>query len=249
MKFFWRQGWVLGLGLSIMASAPLSAEELRPQLDDLVRHFGEVVFGDEYGVGDASGVVAKWQQSPIGISVQGDQREELLNIAARHIRGLTKLTGIQFKKVDPGSADAKIDLLFLKRKDMPAVAKQLPPRDAAVISKMLNDPTARCFFVSWKVPNDRIVKAIVLVNAQLEAAQINACLLEELTQLMGLPNDVDAYWTTLFKPIDSSQNWSRWDELYLKTLYDPHMKPGMNKAQALEVARTLFAKELSKTPD
>ncbi|OEJ66866.1 hypothetical protein BEN30_10720 [Magnetovibrio blakemorei] len=234
--------------MSLLMSTPLLAEELRPQLDDLVRHFGNVVFGDEYGVGDAPGVVAKWQESPIGIAVQGHSTDQLIDIAARHIRGLTEITGVQFKKVAPGSPNAKIDLMFLYRQEMSAVAKQLPPRDASALTTMINDPTARCFFLSWKVPNDRIVKAIVLVNAKLEPAEVNACLLEELTQVMGLPNDVDAYWPTLFKPIDSSLNWSRWDKLYLKTLYSPQMKPGLNKAQALEVARTLFAKELSKSP-
>lgn len=248
MKLFWRQGCALGVCLALLTSPALSAEELRPQLDDLVRHFGNVVFGDEYGVGDAPGVVAKWQDSSIGIAVQGHSTDQLIDIAARHIRGLTEFTGVQFKKVAPGAPNAKIDLMFLYRKEMSAVAKQLPPREASALTTMINDPTARCFFLSWKVPNDRIVKAIVLVNAKLEPAEVDACLLEELTQVMGLPNDVDAYWPTIFKPIDSSLNWSRWDKLYLKTLYSPQMKAGVNRAQALEVARTLFAKELSKSP-
>jgi len=43
---------------------------------------------------------------------------------------------------------------------------------------------------------------------------------------------VDAYWPTLFKPIDMSVKWSRWDKLYIKTLYDPRLKPGMKVATA-----------------
>jgi len=70
--------------------------------------------------------------------------------------------------------------------------------------------------------------------------------LEELTQVMGLPNDVDAYWPTLFKPLDMSVKWSRWDKLYIKTLYDPRLKAGMKPVDALYIARGIFADALAK---
>lgn len=92
------------------------------------------------------------------------------------------------------------------------------------------------------------MKSIVVVNVERDPVQIDACLLEELTQVMGLPNDVDAYWPTLFKPVDTSLNLSQWDKLYLKTLYDPRIKPGMKPVDALYVAKGIFAKALAKIP-
>ena len=38
------------IGFVLLGAPPAHSEELRPQLDDLVRHFGQVVFGDEYGM-------------------------------------------------------------------------------------------------------------------------------------------------------------------------------------------------------
>ena len=238
---------VLGLSLlgALLEASPTRAEELRPQLDDLVRHFGQVLFGDEYGLNTGSKVIAKWQ-GPVGFTVQGRATPQMGKMLGRHLGGLVPLTGLKFKQVKPGTPGPVIDLFFLKRKEMSLLSGA--NIDTKVIKRLTDDPTMVCFFLNWKKPQDRIVKAIVVVNVERDPAQINACLLEELTQVMGLPNDVDAYWPTLFKPLDTSQSWSRWDKLYIKTLYDPRLKPGMKPVDALFAARGIFAAALAKQP-
>ena len=103
-----------------------------------------------------------------------------------------------------------------------------------------------CYFLSWHLPPERIVKAIVVVNNQMSLTRINSCLLEELTQMMGLPNDANAYWKTLFNPTDMSSAHSPWDMLYLKTLYDPRLKPGMSPRETKDVVREIFRDALGK---
>jgi len=221
------------------------AEELRPQLDDMVRHFARVVFGDEYGLNTGAKVIAKWQ-GPVGSTVQGRATPELGKMLGRHLGGLAQLTGLKFKQVKPGTLGPTIDLLFLKRKEMAKIRGN--NLDSAVIKRLTDDPTMVCFFLNWKKPDDRNIKDVVVVNVERDPAQIDSCLLEELTQVMGLPNDVDAYWPTLFKPLDMSVKWSRWDKLYIKTLYDPRLKPGMKPVDALYIARGIFADALAKQP-
>jgi len=222
-----------------------SAEDLRPQLDDLVRHFGHVLFGDEYGLNTAPKVIAKWQ-GPIGITVQHRATKPLAAMVSRRLTDLAKLTGVRFKQVKPGAPGQSIDLLFLKRKEMSLVqGANINPQ---TIKTLTSDPSMVCFFLSWRKPADRLVKAIVVVNVERDPVSIDACLLEELTQVMGLPNDVDAYWPTLFKPVDQSLEWSVWDRLYLKTLYDPRLKPGMKPVDALFTARGIFKDALAKMP-
>ena len=233
------------LSLSLFSVSSARAEELRPQLDDMVRHFGQVVFGDEYGMNTGAKMVAKWQ-GPVGFSIRGRATQEMGKMLGRHLGGLVQLTGLQFKQVKPGSPESNIDLLFLKRKEMANISgANLNP---AVIKRLTDDPTMVCFFLHWKKPEHRIVKAIIAVNIERDPVLIDACLLEELTQVMGLPNDVDAYWPTLFKPNDTSVKWSRWDKLYIKTLYDPRLKPGMKPVDALYAARGIFADALAKQP-
>ncbi|HEY9080889.1 DUF2927 domain-containing protein [Magnetovibrio sp.] len=228
-----------------MVASPVHGEELRPQLDDMVSHFARVVFGDEYGLNTGPKVIAKWQ-GPVGFTVQGRATQEMGNMLGRHLGGLAQLTGLKFHQVKPGTPGPTIDLLFLKRKEMANIkAANLDPD---VIRSLTSDPTMVCFFLHWKKPDDRIIKAIVAVNVERDPAQIDSCLLEELTQVMGLPNDVEAYWPTLFKPYDTSVNWSEWDKLYIKTLYDARLKPGMKPVDAMYAARTIFAEALAKQP-
>ena len=236
------------LAFSLLAARPVAAEELTPQLDDLVRHFGQVLFGSEYGFQEHTpGVISKWNAgTTVGITVQGRQTEKLVHMAAKHVRGLAKLTGLKFKTVAVGTPGPTIDLIFMKRAEMAGLAKQLPPTEAELVRAMTRDPTMVCFFLVWHKPPERIVKSIVAVNVERDPVMIDACLLEELTQVMGLPNDVDAYWPTMFKPVDTSLEWSKWDRLYIKTLYDPRIKPGMKPVDALYVAKDIFAKALAE---
>lgn len=236
---------VLLAALILLGAPRVQAEELRPQLNDLVRHFSQVLFGDEYGLNTGDKMIAKWHGT-VGITVQGRPTEQLANMASRRLGVLAKLTRLKFKQVKPGTPGPTIDLLFLKRKEMGQLKGQ--NLDLNVIRRLTGDPTMVCFFLTWKKPQDRIVKSIVVVNVERDPVQIDACLLEELTQVMGLPNDVDAYWPTLFKPVDTSLNLSQWDKLYLKTLYDPRIKPGMKPVDALYVAKGIFAKALAKIP-
>ena len=122
----------------------------------------------------------------------------------------------------------------------------IPGTDPKIIQQMASDPTMVCYFLAWHKPRKEIVKAIVVINKEIELMRIGSCLLEELTQVMGLPNDVPAYWPTLFQPTDVSVQHSPWDMLYLKTLYDPRLKPGMVPGEARIVVREIFKEALSK---
>lgn len=238
----------LCMGLTMVAAArPGAAEELRPQLDDLTAHFIEVVFGVEYASLTARPErLAKWAGPVVGITVQGRQTPQLLDLASKHVRTLAKLTGLGFRTLKAGEALPGIDLVFLKRAEMGNIKGQ--NLDPAVIRSMASDPTMVCYFLNWRSPPEVIVKALVVVNVEADPVRIDACLLEELTQVMGLPNDVQAYWESMFNPNDSSTVHSPWDALYIKTLYDRRLKPGMTPAETEAAVRPIFAEALSKVP-
>jgi len=240
-----RAGVILFAVMVFFCVPQLRAEELRPQLDDMLRHFANVVFGDEYGLNTNPKVIAKWQ-GPVGITVQGRPTKQLAGMASKHLNNISKLTKIPFKQVKPGVSGQSIDLIFLKRREMSEL--KIPNLDPKVLSTLTGDPTMVCFFLKWHQPPSRIVKAVIAINVERDPIRIDACLLEELTQVMGLPNDVDAYWPTIFKPVDTSVKWSPWDELYLKTLYDPRLKPGMKPVDAVLQAKAIFAKALAEQP-
>ena len=226
---------------------PVAAEVLRPQLDDMVAHFADVVFGVEYArLTQASGIVAKWPGPVVGINVQGRSSPELIKLASKHVHSLANLTGLKFRTLKPGETIPSIDLVFLKRAEMGNIGG--PNIDANVVSSMASDPSMVCYFMAWRSPPERLVKALVVVNVEKDPVRVDACLLEELTQVMGLPNDVQAYWPSMFNPNDMLTERSPWDALYIKTLYDARIKPGMTQAQTLAQVRPIFAKALSNMP-
>lgn len=228
-------------------AGPGGAEVLRPQLDDMVAHFADVVFGVEYAsLTTKPEVVSKWPGPIVGINVQGRDTPKLIALASKHIHNLAKLTGLKFRSLKPGETIPSIDIMFLKRAEMGKIVGQ--NLDAKVVKSMASDPSMVCYFLTWSSPPERIVKAMVVVNVEKDPVRIDSCLLEELTQVMGLPNDVQAYWPSMFNPNDTGTEHSKWDALYIKTLYDARIKPGMTQAQALEQARPIFAEALSKMP-
>lgn len=226
---------------------PGAAEELRPQLDDLTEHFIEVVYGVEYANLSARPEgVAKWLGPVVGINPLGRKTPQLFALAANHLKSIASLTGLGFRTIKPGEALPGIDLVFMKRSEMGNIRGE--NLDPAIIQSLASDPTMVCYFLNWRSPPEQIVKALVVVNVEVDPVRIDACLLEELTQVMGLPNDVKAYWPSMFNPNDTSTVHSRWDQLYVRMLYDRRLKPGMTPDEARAVVRPIFAEALSKIP-
>ena len=178
--------------------------------------------------------------------MQGRATPERVALASKHVHSLAKLTGLQFRTFKKGDTIPSIDLVFMKRAEMGNIKGA--NLDPAVIQTLTSDPTMVCYFLAWHSPPERTVKALVVANVEADMSRLDACLLEELTQVMGLPNDVQAYWTSMFNPYDASTVHSPWDALYINTLYDPRLKPGMTRAETIAVVRPIFADALSKMP-
>lgn len=230
--------------IGLLFAAPAKAEELRPQLDDMVEHFVEVVFGVEYANLTAKPTgLSRWAGPQVGIFVQGRLSQPLVDLAGKHLGVLARESKLGFRQIKSGDAGPNIQIVFLNRNEMGALKGGNV--DQRVIQSMAADPTMVCYFITWKSPPETIVKALVVVNVEADPVRIDACLLEELTQVMGLPNDVQTYWTSMFNPNDASTAHSPWDRLYVRTLYDPRLKPGMSPDAVREVVRPIFAKALS----
>lgn len=236
---------IMALSFAVLAARPVVAQDLKPQLDDMVDHFMAVVFGQEYeGIGQAAGVLAKWQDDEVGITIQGRPTQQLADMAGKRFGAVTALTGVKFQQVDTDFGTPSIDLLFLPGDAIGQL--KLPNTPPDVIERLAGDPTMVCFFIHWRRPEDRFVKGVIVANVDRDPVRLDSCLLEEITQVMGLPNDVEAYWKTLFNPDDVSFDYSAWDALYLRTLYDPRLEPGMSPEEVRATVRPIFAEALSK---
>lgn len=68
-----------------------------------------------------------------------------------------------------------------------------------------------------------------------------ACVVEELTQVLGLINDSDALEFSIFNDKSRAIDLTEPDRWMLRMLYDPRIRPGMHRATALPIVRRFLS--------
>ena len=89
---------------------------------------------------------------------------------------------------------------------------------------------------------NNITKAIVIipVDRARAHAKLLSCIVEELTQILGLPNDSDRVFPSIFNDRSKDDYLSGLDFILLKALYHPSIKPGMNYQQVTSQLKSLL---------
>jgi hypothetical protein len=75
---------------------------------------------------------------------------------------------------------------------------------------------------------------------------MDACLLEEMTQAMGLPNDSDLVTPSVFNQKSTQRALSKSDLVLLKTLYDKRLPAGTPRPDALRIGREIMREQLGQ---
>lgn len=225
-------------------SAPLKLTATQQaSIKKFVDYFDTIVFGSEYDKKHASTIVYKWQ-GPARIYLQyskvkpDPRHRQFIN---NHIKALSKLTKLPITLVGVPKV-AKIKIVFVKRKSMAKL--KLPQASPQFIAKLAKP--GGCYFVAYKNPpgrkqQGRIHSSIIVVNAERDIAGINHCLLEELTQSIGFPNDSNNMRPSLFSDKDRLFEFSPVDKAVIRVLYDKRMKMGIPRKQGLALAREIAA--------
>ena len=136
-----------------------------------------------------------------------------------------------------GQKGQNLDLIFVPRAQMGKIS--IPGVDPKLIAKLA--APGGCYFLSWKKPEKRIVKAVIVVNSERDKFGINHCLLEEISQSLGLPNDSDLIRPSIFSDRDQLTEPSRTDKILLKALYHPRLKAGLARREAIRAVRKIIA--------
>lgn len=227
---------VLAAALTAVAVQARSPEEA----DKLTRFFDIVVFGSEIkGVAPAERV-RKWT-GPIRYKIAGSDVATWRPVIQRHAATLAGLTGIAYQEIGPKEAGENLVIMLVPRDKM-ADAGALVEKDPAKLRAVLNGTRGGCYFLSYS-KEDRIVYAAVVANAEGPKPMLEKCLLEELTQMMGLPNDSNEVSPSVFNDSERQMTLSPGDAAMVKALYDPALKPGTPRAEALSFVRTLFLQQ------
>lgn len=209
-------------------------------VDRLLANFEQVVFRDEYDETRNLDRIRKWT-GPVRIAIFGEQAERYRSVLEAHAGALRRLTGLELTVLAAADGSENFRVHFVPWDDMEEIAKPYSPHPewlATIIEE------SSCLFVSTHNDAYVITRAIVLVSTDERVEDNKACLLEEMTQALGLPNDSELIRPSIFNQWDFLQRLPLNDQILVRTLYDRRMRQGMPRDAALTAARGIIA-ELS----
>lgn len=174
-------------------------------------------------------VLSKWC-GPVGVAlpatVPDDRRARVVNA----LDALSRLTAVDFQS----GAEPGIEMHYpATSTEMEVLIAALPITSAATRRRVRS---ARCFFVlQADLATGCLSKADVVLPAGLDKPSFDHCVVEEFSQAMGLPNDIDAGDASVFSRTDRPGARTPLDDLMLRVLYDPALAPGSSRAELAPV--------------
>ncbi len=212
--------------------------------NDLYATFFEtIVFGSEIK-GLAAPIVRKWTVPIRYRVISRDPHSQA--VADRFLaqiqvdtEELTKFSQVKFERVKGDGAGANYIIMFSDTAHLLDDARKYLADNPHDIDQIKD---ANCFFLTYADPlSGQMLRGRVIANADLDDQELTHCLLEELTQSLGLPNDDYRVAPSLFNDGMKLTSLSIVDKALIRVLYDPRLAPGTPRAQALTIARAVLA--------
>jgi hypothetical protein len=225
--------------------------------DMFVRNFQQITFFDEYSsVGQPQGVAGnlrRWAQ-PIRFAVEfgasvplSQQRKDRADVG-QFAKRLATATG---HPITLGGT-ANFYVLFVGEDDRADVIDQMIGRLPGVgktnlssLRNLSDDIYCAVAAYSSGANSDVYTAAVAVIRSENPDLLRLSCIHEELAQGLGLANDSPDARPSIFNDDDEFALLTNHDELLLKMLYDPRLKPGMSLTEATPIIRTITTELLS----
>ncbi|MDP6391053.1 MAG: DUF2927 domain-containing protein [Alphaproteobacteria bacterium] len=241
----------LVLAFGLFAPGPAAAQKSMSNAQ-LLLNLDTVAFGNEY-TGRRYKFVRKWK-SPIRAGIKGDPPAYFEDMVRQHLADLQRSTGHSMrlvfsrrmqreKKLAKGFNPKSVNM-FLLYFPLDKMEAQLPPQfgsDKAMVMRLLKTGKTPCMAKLFK-KGQEIRVSIVLFPAHHPKNYMRACVVEELTQVLGLPNDSKDVKPSIFNDKSHYFELTNHDRWLLRLLYDPSIAIGMPRADALKAASQILAK-------
>ncbi len=230
------------------ASDIQEAQTGTPSNRSIIENFNIIAFGNEY-TGRRYEAVRKWRQ-PIRVGIEGKVPEYFETFVLQHIRDLRRITGHPIRlyyspkmhkegRLAPDFDRTTINLIlyYLPAEKIPNRLKRYFDDDEAKVRKMIEVSTC---FAKFGTRKNEIRWAIAVFPDHHPKDYMRACVVEEMTQVLGLPNDSNAVSPSIFNDHSRYFELTAHDRLMLKMLYDPRITVGMARRDALGMGRVIL---------
>lgn len=233
------------------ADTPFSAR-------DLAENFIAITFFDEFSDQDGQLVASerevrlhRWTRPlrvaiEFGASVPPDQQARNRAEITAYVARLSHITGLPAETTDMNANFLVIVANPLERRALRNRIIAFAPgtSNAALDSALHMAPSTYCTVFGYSPGQSSFYdRSLAVLRAELPPLMLSACIHEELAQGIGLVNDSPSARPSIFNDNAEFALLTRQDELLLKMLYDPRLKPGMTLAEARPVIE-LIASEL-----
>ncbi|MFC2969676.1 DUF2927 domain-containing protein [Acidimangrovimonas pyrenivorans] len=226
---------------------------------DLTENFIRIALYDEYAP-DGSGLVPKQTPSRLrrwnkpvrmsltfGPTIPDEERAKDRKTVAAYAARLGRVSGHPVSLVSSGRTNFDIFVLNedARRAFGPQLRKLVPGIGNNVVRTITTMPRSTyCLVFAFSEGNaSTYSRAVAVIRGEHPDLLRLSCYHEELSQGLGLANDSPAARPSIFNDDEEFALLTTQDELMLKMLYDPRLKPGMKPAEARPIVRVI-AREL-----
>lgn len=225
----------------ILFAWPSAAEEKFTNAD-LLRNFDVIAFGNEY-TGRKYDIVRKWAK-PVLMGIQGknypahletfidDVAHDLSKVTGHRVELYYSYTKQREKKLpaDFDRNNVNVILYYLDDKDIPDALAKYWKGDAEKVRWMVQNSTC---FANYFTRKGEIVAAVIAFPSRHPVSYHRACAVEEITQILGLPNDSNAVRPSIFNDSSRYFELTEHDRWLLRALYQKDITPGMSRKETL----------------
>lgn len=126
----------------------------------------------------------------------------------------------------------------------PVLEAEMPGLTAGQIGSVTHmDDTTYCqVLTQTDEASSTYARAVAVIPSEHPDLMRLACFHEELAQALGLPNDSNAARPSIFNDDQEFALLTKQDELMLRILYDPALRPGMTEAEARPIVQSLASR-------
>lgn len=227
---------------------------------NLVENFLRIALYDEYVV-QGQNFVARQTESQLrrwrapvriklhfGPSVDAAQRERDTASVRGYAARLSRLTGHPIRLTEGA---ANFNILVYSTDELatagPFLRQIVPGIEGAPVREITAMPRSifcSVYAFSTGAEPSTYVAAVAVIRAEHPPTLRLSCFHEEIAQGLGLPNDSPLARPSIFNDDEEFGLLTRHDELLLRMLYDPRLRPGMTEAEARPIVQVL-AEELT----
>lgn len=232
----------------------------RPSAATLTENFVRIALHDEYEMQGGQLVpqthaapLRRWE-APVRVSVEfgaSVPRATRARDMAEIAQFAGRLARVAGHDIGMASGNGNFVVLVVNEDERRAIGPRLntlipgiPASDVAAIQSLA--PQNYCTVFAYSPgKNAAYSNAVAVIRAELPQRLRTSCVHEEMTQGMGLANDSPDARPSIFNDDEEFAFLTTQDELLLKMLYDPRLRPGMTETEARPIAETI-AQELTR---